>query len=96
MRRAHRLDGSHAAIVAELEARGASVLSLAGVGSGCPDLLIGYRRRMALVEIKDGDKPPSKRRLTPDQAEFMLKWHGPPVLIVSRAEDVAETLKWLL
>lgn len=72
MRRAAKIDANQQAIVQAMRQAGASVQSLAAVGCGCPDLLVGYRGRTALVECKDGDKPPSKQVLTEDQ----LKWHG--------------------
>lgn len=44
MRRAARLDDNHRTIADGLEARGHQVRSLAGVGDGVPDLLVGARR----------------------------------------------------
>ena len=64
MRKRAKLDVNHLEIVATLRKCGASVVSLASLGDGVPDLLVGYRGKTALVEIKDGDKPPSQRELT--------------------------------
>jgi Holliday junction resolvase len=58
-------------IVTALRAAGATVQSLAGVGKGTPDLLVGYKGQTLLMEVKDGNKSPSARLLTEDQ----LKWH---------------------
>ena len=44
MRRAGKVDFAQAAIVDALRARGHLVLSLAPVGNGCPDVLVGCRR----------------------------------------------------
>lgn len=74
MRRKPRIDGNHREIVDALEAVGASVQSLAAVGSGCPDLLAALRGRNFLFEIKDGSKPPSERTLTPDQKRWINAW----------------------
>lgn len=52
MRRAAKVDAKQAAIVAALRKAGATVQPLQAVGSGCPDLLIGYRARNYLMEIK--------------------------------------------
>ena len=93
MRRAYRLDSCHQAIVAEFTARGATVLSLAGVGSGCPDALVGYRQQARLVEFKDGTRSPSKRKLTPDQVDWMSWWRGSPVLVINSVEDVPAVLE---
>ena len=43
MRRAAKIDSNHAEIVAALRGIGAYVMSLASVGGGCPDLLVGFR-----------------------------------------------------
>lgn len=45
MRRAAKLDNNHRDVVAILEARGHLVRSLAGLGDGAPDLLVGAKRR---------------------------------------------------
>ena len=70
--RAARVDQNHDQVVTALRAAGATVQSLAGVGKGVPDLLVGYKGQTMLMEVKDGFKSPSKRLLTEDQ----LRWHG--------------------
>lgn len=74
--RAARVDANHGAIVDALRAVGASVQSLAKVGEGVPDLVVGFRGANYLLEIKDGDKPPSKQALTPDQVTWHAAWRG--------------------
>ena len=81
MRRAAKVDANHGEIVTALRAEGASVQSLAGVGAGCPDLVVGLAGQSFLVEVKDGEKCPSHRTLTPDQKRWILKWTGSPVVI---------------
>jgi Holliday junction resolvase len=72
MRRAAKTDANQDAVVSALRAAGATVQSLAAVGKGVPDLLVGYQRQTFLIEVKDGQKVPSARQLTEDQ----VKWHG--------------------
>jgi hypothetical protein len=72
MMRAAKIDANQEQVVTALRAAGATVQSLAGVGKGTPDLLVGYKGQTLLLEIKDGNKPPSKRSLNEDQ----LRWHG--------------------
>ena len=91
MRRAARTDANQTAIVEALRKCGASVQSLAAVGKGVPDLLVGLRSRNYLLEVKDGSKPPSARKLTPDQEQWHLKWAG-QVLTVTSAEDALKQL----
>lgn len=85
MRRAPRLDANHAAIVAALRAAGATVQSLAAVGDGCPDLLVGFAGHNYLIEVKDGTKPPSARRLTPEQERWHAAWAGQAAIVSSLA-----------
>jgi hypothetical protein len=56
------------------------------VGAGCPDLLIGIDGQNLLIEVKDGSKRPSARRLTTDQQVWHENWRG-QALIVQSSED---------
>lgn len=83
VRRAARIDANQPAIVEALRQLGAFVQPLHMVGQGCPDLLVAFRGQTLLVEIKDGSKPPSERRLTPDQQIWHSRWIGGPLSIVT-------------
>jgi len=89
MRRKPRKDANHAAVVKALEMVGCKVQDLAAVGNGCPDLLIGIPtvRKLAFCEIKDGNKSPCERNLTPAQVEWHREWSGYPVHIVESVSD---------
>lgn len=89
MRRAARVDANQAAIVAALREAGASVQPLAAIGRGVPDLLVGFAGRNFLFEVKDGDKRPSKRRLTEDETRWLAAWAGQAVVIESAADAIA-------
>lgn len=89
MRRASRTDVNQAQIVSALRSAGCSVLLLHAVGGGCPDILVAYHGRMALLEIKDGNKPPSARKLTPAQVKFHATWNGPIAIVKSIGEAYA-------
>lgn len=91
-RYARRTDDNHAAVVDALRKAGAVVRSLAKVGDGCPDLLVGYRGRTLLLEVKDGSKPPSARRLTADEERFFDEWTGGPLAIVESPELAVDVL----
>jgi hypothetical protein len=97
MRRAARTDATHAEVVGALRACGAKVRSLATVGDGMYDLLVGHvpSKRLALFEVKDGSKPPSARALTPDQVEFTAEWGIFPLFIVYDAESAIRALHLL-
>ena len=93
MRRAARTDANHEEIVKALRAVGASVQSLAAVGHGVPDLLVGYLGKTILMEVKDGTKSPSKRQLTEDQVKWIDAWSGGSVFIVDNVEAAWNALK---
>lgn len=70
MRYAARVDDNQSEIVRAIQRIGAYVIDCSHVGSGFPDLLVAFRGRWTLIEIKDGEKPPSRRKLTPAQTIF--------------------------
>lgn len=90
MRRASKIDANQEQVVAALRAAGVRVLSLAAVGKGVPDLLCAFHGQLILLEVKDGSKIPSARKLTPDQVEFHKAWQGVPLHVV---ENSGEALK---
>ena len=86
-RRAARVDANQSAIVAKLrKVPGVTVQHLHMVGQGVPDILVGWMGKNYLMEIKDGDKPPSKRKLTPDERKWIARWAG-QVCVVNNYED---------
>ena len=90
--RAARVDANHKATVEALRAAGATVQSLAGVGKGVPDLLVGYRQNTLLMEVKDGHKSPSKRQLTEDQLKWHGEWRGGTLAVVDGPEAALRAL----
>lgn len=84
--RAARTDANHGAVVKAIRSvPGVSVRSTAALGDGFPDLAVGAVRRCrcgrgapvtVLLEVKDGDKPPSRQRLTADERAFHDGWRG--------------------
>ena len=93
MRRGHqgRTDGNQAAIIDALRAEGLSVCSLAALGGGAPDLLIGSAGQTYLAEVKNGEKCPSHRMLTPDQRRWIGRWNGSAVIVLL---DVSQATSW--
>ncbi len=94
MRRFPRKDKNHAQIVAEFQRHGCGVLDLSPMGGGCPDILVSWSGLTMLCEIKDGAKPPSARKLTPDQVKFWNDWRASPK-IVKDESDVVDTVETL-
>ena len=92
MRRAARVDENQGLIVTALRACGATVRVISQ-GDGIPDLLVGYRGHTILMEIKDGNKPPSARQLTPAEQIFFDQWTGGKLFIVNSVEEALDVLK---
>jgi len=89
MRLDARTDANQNEIVGALRDVGASVAITSALGKGFPDIVAGYRGINYLIEIKDGSKPPSARRLTPDEQEFHDLWRGAVIVV----KNVDEALK---
>ena len=90
--RAAKIDANHEQVVSALRAAGASVQSLAGVGKGVPDLLVGFQGKTLLMEVKDGRKTPSERRLTEDQIKWHGAWRGGPLAVVDGVDAALRML----
>lgn len=86
MRRAARTDANHAEILQAFRDCGFQVFDTSRLGGGFPDCVVHRNTHgVVLVEIKDGAKPPSARKLTPDEDEFAQRF---PVDIVTSVDDV--------
>lgn len=100
MRRAAKIDRNQPEIVAALRAIGCRVEALSQHGLGVPDLLVGTpakpwhaAKRLLLLEVKDGDRPPSERKLTPAQEDWHREWAGYPVYVVESIDQALELVK---
>ena len=91
MRRAARIDANQSEIVNALRDVGASVAITSMVGNGFVDIVVGFRGRNYLLEIKDGSKPPSKRRLTEDEQKFFDTWRG-TVFVANNTDEALEII----
>lgn len=87
--RAKRVDDNQTTIVRQLRKLGVSVQHLHTIGQGCPDLLLGVRGKNFLVELKDGSKSESKKKLTDDEEKFFNEWNGQ----VNKCETLEEIIK---
>jgi hypothetical protein len=85
------VDANQAALVTHARAFGASWVSLASLGSGVPDGLLGLHGHTFLVEFKT-----AKGTLTPDQRDFIDLWRGGPVYLLRTTEDVERLISGVL
>ncbi len=92
MRRAARVDANQDQIVSALRACGAYV-RIVTQGEGLPDLLVGYRGHTLLLEVKDGRKVPSARKLTEAEEKFFMEWTGGLLAKVDSVEEALDILK---
>ena len=80
------MDENQSDIVAALRAIGATVRVISQ-GDGIPDLLVGFMGKTILLEVKDGKKPPSARKLTPAEQKFFDEWRGGSLAIVNTVDE---------
>lgn len=90
MRYAARKDANATEIVNGLRAVGVKVRILNE--KDIPDLLVGYRFNFVLMEIKDGSRKPSERKLRPGQQKFSDEWQGYPIYKIESLADAYRTL----
>lgn len=90
-RYAARIDANQNDIVKALRKAGA-VVRIITQGDGIPDLLVGYAGKTILMEVKDGDKCPSARKLTEAEQLFFDKWIGGTLVIVNSVEEALDKL----
>ncbi len=88
---ARRKDANHKPIGDGLRALGWSVLDLAQYGVSV-DYAVSRRGFAALLEVKDGAKPASARKLTEKEQKLRDNWEGPYVVATS-LEDAVTQLK---
>lgn len=91
MKYAAKADRNQPEIVAALRKIGAKVVPTHTIGQGFPDLIVTFNGRTLLLEIKDGQKPPSARKLTPDQETFHAAWTGELHVVESIEQAIAVT-----
>ena len=83
MRRAAKVDQNQAAIVAALRRCGATVQHMHTLGKDAPDLLVGFRGRNFVMEVKD-----AKGALTAGQAIWMRDWRGQSCVVRTAEEAI--------
>ena len=86
-----RIDANQTRIVEALRAAGCKVAINSDAGCGVPDLIVWtpIQKRIVLIELKDGDKPPSKRKLTKAQERFHAFWADTGSVYVAKNTDEA-------
>ncbi len=90
--RISRIDRNQPDIVRHLRANHWSVHITSTLRGGFPDAIAARDGFTAVVEIKDGGKPPSAQRLTLDEQSFKNSWQG-VYIIATSPEDALMRLE---
>jgi len=92
---ARRIDTNHREIEAAFRSLGCTVFDTSRVGGGFPDMVVGVTGINLLVEVKDGARPPSERRLNAAEREFHDSWRGQVVVVetVDQAIDLVNSVR---
>ena len=86
-RRAARKDANHNEITDLFISMGWSVLDISQLKNAC-DAFVSKGPRTIAIEIKDGKKPPSQRKLSKGESEFKDSWNGEWALIESTEDAI--------
>lgn len=92
MRARGKVDANQQEVVKYLRDVGMTVTVTSAVGSGFPDLAVGFRGVTVLVEVKDGAKKPSEQALTAAQREWHATWNGCAVVAATKEEAAAAVI----
>lgn len=91
--RARKIDANQNQIVKQLrQLPGVSVAVTSGLGKGYPDLNVGYKGVSYLIELKDGSKPPSERKLTEEEERFHKEWKG-QIAVCNSFDDIFKLIQ---
>lgn len=85
--RLSRTDANQKEVVEAFRKLGCSVVVTSRLRNGVPDICVGLNGWNVWIEIKDGSKVPSKRKLTEDEQKWHEAWRG-WVEVVESVDDV--------
>lgn len=90
----NRVDGNQAAVDVALRCVGAVVIPTTGDPKIGFDRLVAFRGELYVIEVKNGNHPPSKRQLTPGEQlrKAELESVGVKYHVVSSAEEALEVI----
>ena len=88
MRKRGKIDLNQTKIVENLRKVGFSVVSLANLGNGAPDICVGAYGINFLFEIKQ-----EKKKLTKDEHKFHESWRGQVSIIYSTEDAIKKIME---
>ena len=87
-RRAARIDDNQKEVVALFRKLGWTVLIISQL-KNCCDIIVSKSGRTVAIEIKDGSKPPSARKLSEGEIKFRDAWQGDYSLVICNDDVIA-------
>ncbi len=93
-----RVDKNQAEIVKAFRKLGATWTHLHMVGGGVWDGIVSIQWLNAWCEIKDGSKPPSARKLTPQEIDWGRAQSGIKAVAINTQDvyDVVNQMRWII
>lgn len=91
MRAYAKKDANHVEVVTQLRKIGATVLDIATL-KNCCDIVVGYRGKNYLFEIKDPKKTKSQKKLTDGEVKFHDNWRG-QVCVIETLDDAMKVME---
>lgn len=91
-RRPAKIDLNQPGIVLVLRQVGASIIDTSDIGNGFPDLVVGFRGKNYLLEIKNQETHYGRKGLNPNQQEWCDTWHGNAPIVVYTANDALRAI----
>lgn len=86
------VDRNQRAIMDALRAIGATVLHLPATAAGLPDLLVGFRGRTLLLEVKNPATRYGRAGMAASQRQFAQTWNGAPVYVVTTPSEAMQAI----
>jgi Holliday junction resolvase len=85
-------DQNQAEIVGVLRDVGASIIDTSHMGNGFPDLVVGYRGVIYLLEVKNNKTFYGRKGFNENQKAWNARWAGPPPIIVRSQDDALKAI----
>ena len=87
-RRAAKVDDNQKEIIALFRKLGWTVLIISQL-KNCCDIIVSKSGRTVAIEIKDGAKPASARKLSDGEVKFRDAWQGEYALVICNDDVVS-------
>lgn len=86
------IDRNHTEIVKMLRDAGASVMDTSDIGNGFPDLVVGFRGGVYLLEVKNLETYYGRKGLNKNQLRWNDEWKGAPMVVVRTPDEALKAI----